>query len=160
LECVPTVAFPGAINGVVAPTVYENMYGFAESVSMNEERTGFAGPVTVAREPYGVVVTILGYNGTLSYLGMKALPTLPSGNVVVLKLRVETRLVAQYVAQSAKGPTCRPVSSTSCRPALEPASQSDPSRAVTELNVRSQVFGSCQARRITRKPPFRRGGKW
>jgi acyl-CoA reductase-like NAD-dependent aldehyde dehydrogenase len=102
LECGPTVAFRDAINGIVAPTVFENMFGFAESVPMSEDRTGFAGPVTIVREPYGVVVTILTYNGPLAYLGMKVLPALLSGNVVVLKLPVETRLVAQYIAEAAE----------------------------------------------------------
>jgi aldehyde dehydrogenase (NAD+) len=102
LECGPTVAFREAINGVVAPTFYENMYGFAESVPMSEERTSFAGPVTVARETYRVVVTILAYSGPLACLGTKVLPALLSGNAVVLKLPVETRLVAQHVAQAAE----------------------------------------------------------
>jgi betaine-aldehyde dehydrogenase len=102
LECGPTAAFRDAINGIVAPTVYENMYGFAESVPMSEDRIGFAGPVTIVREPYGVVVAILTYNGPLAYLGMKVLPALLSGNVVVIKLPVETRLVAQYVAEAAE----------------------------------------------------------
>jgi betaine-aldehyde dehydrogenase len=101
LECGPTVAFRDAINGIVAPTVYEDMYGFAESVPTSEDRTGFAGPVTILREPFGVVVAILTYNGPLAYLGMKVLPALLSGNVVVLKLPLETRLVAQYIAQAA-----------------------------------------------------------
>jgi acyl-CoA reductase-like NAD-dependent aldehyde dehydrogenase len=100
-ECGPTVAFRDAINHIVAPTVFENSYGFAESVPMSEERTGFAGPVTVVREPHGVVVAILTYNGPLAYLGMKVLPALLSGNVVLLKLPVETRLTAQYIADAA-----------------------------------------------------------
>ena len=100
-ECGPTAAFRDAINGIVAPTVYDNMYTMAESVPMSEERTGFAGPVTVLREPYGVAVTILTYNGPLAYIGMKALPALLCGNVVLVKLPLETRLVAQYIADAA-----------------------------------------------------------
>ena len=100
-ECGPTAAFRDAINGIVAPTVYDNMYAMAESVPMSEERTGFAGPVTVRREPYGVAVAILTYNGPLAYIGMKALPALLCGNVVVVKLPLETRLVAQYIADAA-----------------------------------------------------------
>jgi aldehyde dehydrogenase (NAD+) len=100
-ECGPTVAFRDAINGIVAPTIYDNMFGMAESVPMSEERTGFAGPVTLLRRPYGVAVAILTYNGPLAYVGMKALPALLTGNVVVLKLPLETRLVAQYIADAA-----------------------------------------------------------
>jgi acyl-CoA reductase-like NAD-dependent aldehyde dehydrogenase len=100
-ECGPTVAFRDAINGIVAPTVYDNMFGIAESVPLHEERTGFAGPVTVLREPYGVAVAILTYNGPLAYIGMKALPALLTGNVAIVKLPLETRLVAQYIADAA-----------------------------------------------------------
>lgn len=100
-ECGPTAAFRDAINNIVAPTVYDNMYAMAESVPMSEERTGFAGPVTVRREPYGVAATILTYNGPLAYIGMKALPALLCGNAVIVKLPLETRLVTQYVADAA-----------------------------------------------------------
>lgn len=100
-ECGPTVAFRNAINEVVAPTVFEHDYETAQSLPCSEERTGFAGPVTVVREPHGVVVAILTYNGPLAYMGIKVLPALLSGNVVVLKLPVETRLVAQYIADAA-----------------------------------------------------------
>lgn len=100
-ECGPTAAYRDAINGVVAPTVFADMYTQAESVPVREERTGFAGPVTVLREPYGVAVTVLTYNGPLPYLGMKVLPALLSGNVVLIKLPLETRLTAQYIADAA-----------------------------------------------------------
>jgi acyl-CoA reductase-like NAD-dependent aldehyde dehydrogenase len=100
-ECGPTVAFRDAINTIVAPTVFENAYATAESTPQREERTGFAGTVTVVHEPHGVVVAILTYNGPLAYLGMKVLPALLSGNVVVLKMPVETRLTAQFIADAA-----------------------------------------------------------
>ena len=100
-ECGPTAAFRDAINTIVAPTVFEDAFATAESVPLSEERTGFAGPVTVVREPHGVVVTVLTYNGPLAYLGMKVLPALLSGNVVILKLPVETRMTAQYIAEAA-----------------------------------------------------------
>jgi acyl-CoA reductase-like NAD-dependent aldehyde dehydrogenase len=101
-ECGPTAAYREAINNTVAPIVFEDAFDTAESVPLSDERSGFAGPVTVVREPYGVVVTILTYNGPLPYVGMKVLPALLSGNVVVLKLPVETRMVAQYIAAAAE----------------------------------------------------------
>jgi len=51
------------------------MYAIAESVPMREERTVSRDPDS-AREPYGVAVAILTYNGPLAYIGMKALPAL------------------------------------------------------------------------------------
>ncbi|WP_375476295.1 aldehyde dehydrogenase family protein [uncultured Jatrophihabitans sp.] len=101
-ECGPTAAFRDAINGIVAPTVFEDSFTFAETLPFSEERTGFAGPVTVIREPFGVVVAILTYNGPLAYLGMKVLPALLSGNAVVLKLPVETRIVGYHIAAAAE----------------------------------------------------------
>jgi acyl-CoA reductase-like NAD-dependent aldehyde dehydrogenase len=101
-ECGPTVAFRDAINNIVAPTVFEDAYAVAEALRENEPRDGFAGPVTVRREPYGVVTAILTYNGPLAYVGMKVLPALLSGNTVILKLPPETRLVGQFVAAAAE----------------------------------------------------------
>lgn len=100
-ETGPTAAFRDALNGIVAPTVFEDSYATAQSIPEVEHRTGFAGDVQIVREPYGVVVTILTYNGPLPYIGMKALPALLSGNTVVLKLPVETRIVAQFIADAA-----------------------------------------------------------
>jgi acyl-CoA reductase-like NAD-dependent aldehyde dehydrogenase len=101
-ECGPTAPYRDAINGIVAPTLFDDSYAMAASLPLSEERTGFAGPVTVAREPYGVAVTILTYNGPLAYIGMKVLPALLSGNTVILKMPVETRLVTQYVGAAAE----------------------------------------------------------
>jgi betaine-aldehyde dehydrogenase len=101
-ECGATPAFRDAINNLVAPTVFEDSYATAESIGLSDERDGFAGPVTVLHEPYGVAVTILTYNGPLAYVGMKVLPALLSGNTVVLKMPIETRLVAQFIASAAE----------------------------------------------------------
>ena len=101
-ECGPTPAFRDAINDIVAPTVFEDAYATAESIGLSDERSGFAGPVTVLHEPYGVAVTILTYNGPLAYIGMKVLPALLSGNTVVLKMPLETRLVSQFIASAAE----------------------------------------------------------
>jgi aldehyde dehydrogenase (NAD+) len=101
-ECGPTPAFRDAINDIVAPTVFEDSYATAESFALTDERDGFAGPVTVLHEPYGVAVTILTYNGPLAYVGMKVLPALLSGNTVVLKMPIETRLVAQFIGAAAE----------------------------------------------------------
>ena len=101
-ECGPTAPYRDAINGIVAPTLFDDSFAMAAALPLSEERTGFAGPVTVAREPYGVAVTILTYNGPLAYIGMKVLPALLSGNTVILKMPVETRLVTQYVGAAAE----------------------------------------------------------
>ena len=101
-ECGPTVAYRDAINGLVTPSLIEDAIGFAESVPIMEERNGFVGPTDVYREPYGVAVTIITYNGPLSYIAMKVLPALLTGNTVVLKTPPETRLVAQLIGEAAE----------------------------------------------------------
>jgi acyl-CoA reductase-like NAD-dependent aldehyde dehydrogenase len=101
-ECGPTVAYRDAINGLVTPSLIEDSIGFAESVPTMEERTGFVGLTDIYREPYGVAVAIITYNGPLSYIAMKVLPALLAGNTVVLKTPPETRLVAQLIAQAAE----------------------------------------------------------
>ncbi|WP_051098283.1 aldehyde dehydrogenase family protein [Sporichthya polymorpha] len=102
LECGPTAPFRDAINNLVAPTVYSDAFALAESLPEFERRDGFAGPVEIHREPYGVAVSILTYNGPMSYVGMKVLPALLTGNVVIVKLPVETRLTGQLFAEAAE----------------------------------------------------------
>jgi betaine-aldehyde dehydrogenase len=101
LECGPTQQFRDAINGIVAPTIFEDAFALAASLPDYENRDGFAGPVEIYREPYGVAVSILTYNGPMAYVGMKVIPPLLAGNVVILKLPVETRLVGQLIAEAA-----------------------------------------------------------
>lgn len=102
LECGPTKAFRDAINGIVAPTLYEDAYATALALPELETRSGFAGEVEVYREPYGVAVSVLTYNGPLAYVGMKVLPPLLAGNTVILKLPAETRLVGQHIGAAAE----------------------------------------------------------
>jgi acyl-CoA reductase-like NAD-dependent aldehyde dehydrogenase len=102
LECGPTVAFRNAINQLVAPTIYEDAFDLALSLPDHETRDGFAGTVEIYREPFGVAVTVLTYNGPLAYIGMKVIPALLAGNVVVLKLPAETRLVGQHIGAAAE----------------------------------------------------------
>jgi betaine-aldehyde dehydrogenase len=101
LECGPTAPFRDAINNIVAPVVFEDAFALAASLPEYESREGFAGPVEIYREPYGVAVSILTYNGPMSYVGMKVVPALLAGNVVIVKLPVETRLVGQLFAEAA-----------------------------------------------------------
>lgn len=101
LECGPTQQFRDAINGIVAPTIFADAFTLAESLPEFESRDGFAGPVEIYREPYGVAVSILTYNGPMAYVGMKVIPPLLAGNVVILKLPVETRLTGQLIAEAA-----------------------------------------------------------
>lgn len=100
-ETGPTAQFRDAINALVVPTILEDSYDQAASFVFSDERTGFAGPVSVLREPYGVAVTILTYNGPLAYTAIKVLPALLAGNVVILKLPIETRLVSQFISEAA-----------------------------------------------------------
>jgi betaine-aldehyde dehydrogenase len=100
-ECGPTVGYRDALNGMVAPALFEDAFALAERIEWTEARDGFAGPVEVVREPQGVVVTIITYNGPLPYVGMKVVPALLAGNAVILKVAPETRLVGHLIAEAA-----------------------------------------------------------
>ena len=101
-ECGPTVAYREALNGMVAPALFEDAYALAASIQWTEDREGFFGSSQILHEPHGVVVTIITYNGPLPYLGMKVLPALLAGNAVILKVAPETRLVGHLIAEAAQ----------------------------------------------------------
>ena len=101
-ECGPTVGYREAINGMVAPALFEDAFNLAASVELSEHRNGFFGPAEIVREPYGLAVTIITYNGPLPYVGMKVLPALLAGNTVILKVAPETRLVGHLIAEAAE----------------------------------------------------------
>ncbi|MBO2455475.1 aldehyde dehydrogenase [Actinomadura barringtoniae] len=74
----------------------------AESFNWEEERPGMLGPVTVSREPVGVVAAIYPWNVPQFTLMMKLAPALIAGCTVVAKPSPETPLDAYVLAEWAK----------------------------------------------------------
>jgi betaine-aldehyde dehydrogenase len=74
----------------------------AESFTWEEERPGMLGPVTITREPVGVVAAIYPWNVPQFTLMLKLAPALIAGCTVVAKPSPETPLDAYLLAEWAK----------------------------------------------------------
>jgi len=70
----------------------------AEAVLAPSTRPSPLGEVTVLREPAGVVLAIMSYNGPLVTLASKVMPALLAGCPVVLKAAPESQLIMRVVA--------------------------------------------------------------
>ncbi|MET0984547.1 MAG: aldehyde dehydrogenase [Steroidobacteraceae bacterium] len=73
-----------------------------EKEGVEEVRQGLFGPLTVRREPVGVVAAIVPWNGPFFLLLLKLAPALAAGCTVVAKPAPETPLDAYYLARAAE----------------------------------------------------------
>lgn len=73
----------------------------AESVLRDDRRSSPLGDVLVRREPAGVVVAIMPYNGPLVTMATKVIPALLAGCPVIVKAAVESQLIMRIVADCA-----------------------------------------------------------
>lgn len=98
-----TVATREAANNVVAKVAWDRALAVAEDVSFSEirEAAGF-GPVEIRREPAGVVLAVITYNGPVVLLALKIVPALLAGCPVIVKPAPESQLVARLVADAAE----------------------------------------------------------
>lgn len=67
-----------------------------------ERRRGPMGDVLVRREPAGVVIGILAYNGPLVTMATKIIPALLAGCPVIVKAASESHLIMRLVAECAR----------------------------------------------------------
>lgn len=74
----------------------------AEDALADERRPGAMGDVVVRREPAGVVVGVMAYNGPVVTFGTKIVPALLAGCPVVVKAAPESQLVMRVVAECAR----------------------------------------------------------
>jgi acyl-CoA reductase-like NAD-dependent aldehyde dehydrogenase len=74
----------------------------AEEALTDQWRPGASGALLVRREPAGVVVGVMAYNGPLVTLGTKIIPALLAGCPVVVKAAPESHLVMRVVAECAE----------------------------------------------------------
>ncbi|MDI2030604.1 aldehyde dehydrogenase family protein [Saccharopolyspora sp. TS4A08] len=74
----------------------------AESVLAEHKRSSELGDVLLRREPVGVVLGILPYNGPVVTIASKVVPALLAGCPVVIKAAPETHLVMAIVAECAR----------------------------------------------------------
>jgi betaine-aldehyde dehydrogenase len=78
--------------------VWSYYAGLAKDIAWEEERPGMMGPVTVRREPVGVVAAIVPWNVPHFIIALKLAPALLAGCTVVLKPAPETPLDAYPLA--------------------------------------------------------------
>ncbi|MDR7166944.1 acyl-CoA reductase-like NAD-dependent aldehyde dehydrogenase [Nocardia kruczakiae] len=69
----------------------------------DDTRKSMLGEVLVRREPAGVVLAIMAYNGPLVTMGTKVIPALLAGCPVIVKAAVESQLIMRLVADCAVG---------------------------------------------------------
>jgi len=74
----------------------------AEREGMEEVRQAFRGPLTVRREPVGVVAAIVPWNAPFFLLILKIAPALAAGCAIVAKPPPETPLSCYYAAKAAE----------------------------------------------------------
>ncbi len=88
---------------VFASTMVLDYYTeLARTFAFTDERTGIMGPVTVRREPVGVVGAIVPWNVPLFTTMLKLAPAMATGCTVVLKPAPETPLDAYILAEAAE----------------------------------------------------------
>lgn len=88
------------INSGAGSMVWRYAIEQAQNVVWEEKRTSIMGETLILREPMGVVLGILTYNGPVVLMGMKIIPALLAGNAVVIKHAPESPLTARLVAEA------------------------------------------------------------
>jgi acyl-CoA reductase-like NAD-dependent aldehyde dehydrogenase len=85
------------LNTTVSPMIWGAAFDAAAKLEWEEDR----GDALIRREPTGVVLAILTYNGTVSLIGMKVVPALIAGCPVIVKHPPECQLSARLLADAA-----------------------------------------------------------
>lgn len=88
------------INSGAGTMVWRYAIDQARNVVWEEKRTSIMGETLILREPMGVVLGILTYNGPVVLMGMKIIPALLAGNVVIVKHAPESPLTSRLIAEA------------------------------------------------------------
>lgn len=99
-ESGPTTAHAAGLDSVV-PIMWRDSIAHARSLDVDEVRTVADGTVRVRREPAGVTVIVMTWNGPGLYLAMKMVPALLAGCPVILKTAVESQFTARLIGEMA-----------------------------------------------------------
>jgi acyl-CoA reductase-like NAD-dependent aldehyde dehydrogenase len=100
LEAGAPIAHGEMINSGAGKMIWRNAIDKARSLELEESREGLMGTTVIRREPLGVVLSILTYNGPIVLMGMKVIPALLSGCCVVIKPAPESPLTSRLVAEA------------------------------------------------------------
>ncbi|GAA1025053.1 MULTISPECIES: aldehyde dehydrogenase family protein [Amycolatopsis] len=95
------VRYSATLHKYGAAGAWNSALASAEDALRDDHRSSLLGDVVVRREPAGVVVAILAYNGPVVTMATKVVPALLAGCPVVVKAAPESQLVMRLVAESA-----------------------------------------------------------
>lgn len=88
-----------ALNTMMTPAVGRENLRLAVGMSFEEIRESATERALLSREPVGVVLAVLTYNGPVIQMTKKVLPALLAGNTVVIKPAPESQLTTRLLAQ-------------------------------------------------------------
>ncbi|RVQ66336.1 aldehyde dehydrogenase family protein [Croceicoccus ponticola] len=100
LEAGAPIAHGEMINSGAGKLVWRNAIEKARTLPFEEVRDGPMGRTVIRREPLGVVLSILTYNGPVVLMGMKVIPALLAGCSVIIKPAPESPLTSRLVAEA------------------------------------------------------------
>jgi len=100
LEAGAPLAHGEMINSGAGPMIWRNAIDIAPTLKFEERRSGRSGDVLLLRDPVGVVLAVLTYNGPIVLMGMKVIPALLAGCAVVIKPAPESPLTTRIVAEA------------------------------------------------------------
>ncbi|MFI0797855.1 betaine-aldehyde dehydrogenase [Amycolatopsis lurida] len=95
------VAYSAILHKFGAAGGWRSALDSAEAALREDVRHSPLGDVLVRREPAGVVVAIMAYNGPLVTLATKVIPALLAGCPVIVKAAPESQLIMRLVAECA-----------------------------------------------------------
>lgn len=100
LESGAPIAHGEMINSGAGRMVWRHAIALARTIEPEERRTGPMGTALIRREPLGVVLSILTYNGPVVLMGMKVIPALLAGCCVIIKPAPESPLTSRLVGEA------------------------------------------------------------
>lgn len=95
------VRYSRTLHRFGAVGAWQTALACAEGVLHEDLRQSPLGAVSVRREPAGLVVAIMSYNGPLVTMATKVIPALLAGCPVIVKAALESQLIMRIVAQCA-----------------------------------------------------------
>jgi acyl-CoA reductase-like NAD-dependent aldehyde dehydrogenase len=87
------------INSGAGKLIWRNAIELAKTLPEEELREGLMGSVIIRREPVGVTLGVLTYNGPVVLMGMKVIPALLAGCPMIIKHAPESALTARIIAE-------------------------------------------------------------
>jgi acyl-CoA reductase-like NAD-dependent aldehyde dehydrogenase len=97
------VRYSGTLHKFGALGAWKSALASAADALRDDVRSSPLGEVVVRREPAGVALAIMAYNGPLVTMATKVIPALLAGCPVIVKAAPESQLIMRLVAECAAG---------------------------------------------------------